>query len=102
MVLEVKPMMDPNLVFILQTLGLTTPSEGLVYVLFIVLLIAAFLFIYFSIWVMCGSVSFLIVGLIYAASRVSRFLVRRVTKDLAWQLAFLTAALIRLIKPFLR
>ena len=102
MVLEVKPMMDPNLVFILQTLGLTTPSEGLVYVLFIVLLIAAFLFIYFSIWVMCGSVSFLIVGLIYAASRVSRFLVRRVTKDLAWQLAFLTAVLIRLFRPLLR
>jgi hypothetical protein len=102
MVLAVKPMMDPHLVFILRTLGLTAPSEGLIYVLFIGLLAGAFLFMYLSLWVMCGSVSFLIVGLIYAASCVSRLLVRSVTKDLAWQLAFLTAVLIRLTKPFLR
>jgi hypothetical protein len=102
MVLAVKPMMDPTLVLLLQVLGLGTPSEGLVYALFIALLIIAFLFMYLGLWVMCGSVSFLIVGLIYTASCVSRFLVRRVTKDLAWQLAFLTAVLIRLTKPFLR
>jgi hypothetical protein len=72
-------------------------TSGLVYALFVALLTIAFLFMYLGFWVMCGSVSFLIVRLIYTASCVSRFLVRGVTEDVAWQLAFLTAVLIRLI-----
>jgi hypothetical protein len=104
-VLTVKPMLEQPLILISQSLGWGIPSEGLIYAFIIIMGIVAtllgVLIGFIGGWVFFGGLSFLIVGMLYTTSLLSRFLVAKVNHDLAWQLVFLASVLIRFIKPLL-
>ena len=104
-VLTVKPMLEQPLILISQSLGWGIPSEGLIYAFIIIMGIVAtllgLLIGFIGGWVFFGGLSFLIVGMLYTTSLLSRFLVAKVNHDLAWQLVFLASVLIRFIKPLL-
>jgi hypothetical protein len=100
-----KSVMTEVLLHIFQNAGWGVPSDALLTAIFIVFLIISLIFMlffgYLSLWVVFGGLSFVIVGLIYVASLLSRFMVKKVSRDLAWQFLFALSILIRCLKNFL-
>jgi hypothetical protein len=97
--------MEPVVIHIAQAYGWSIPTENFIYALIgimgIISMLLGVLMMYLWGWVIFGFLSFLIIGMLYLMRLLSRFLVAKVNHDLAWQLVFLAAVLIRLIKPLL-
>jgi hypothetical protein len=88
-----------------QANGFGIPPEPILHALVTMIIVSVFmlyfLFGYIVNWIFLGSVSFLIVGLLYVISLLSRFLVKKMTRQGALLLVFLVYGLVRFIKPLL-
>jgi hypothetical protein len=103
--LTAKPSLEPALVELFKAKGFGTPAEYEVnffisLLLGVSLIVIIFLFYIFA-WVSFGGLSFLIVGMIYITSLLSKLIIKTVNRDAAWALVFLASVLIRILKNFL-
>lgn len=85
---------------IARMLGVPTPSSGVIFMLLFALTVLALLLGYLSAWVFLGGISLFIVAGLHIASQLSKLLVQKVSRDIAWMLVFVLAVLVRLLKPY--